>query len=93
MKPQTTGLILALCFFGAALCFAEDPQIGTSKLNESKSKLTSGTEKIKPTYIQFGEIHREGHSRRQADHPAVRRLGRQGSVNGSHYQADVLDTR
>ena len=35
------------------MCFAEDPQIGTSKLNESKSKLTSGTEKIKPTYISL----------------------------------------
>src|SRR6266496_4293532 len=51
MKTKTTGLILALCCFGVVLCFAEDPQIGTSKLNESKSKLTSGTEKIKPTYI------------------------------------------
>jgi hypothetical protein len=43
MKTKTTGLILALCFFGAALCFADDPQMGTWKLNVAKSKITSGT--------------------------------------------------
>jgi len=53
MKIKTTGLILALCFFGAALCFADDPQMSTSKPNESKSKVTLGTEKIKPTYISL----------------------------------------
>jgi hypothetical protein len=37
MKTKTTGLALALCFFGAAGCFA-DPQMGTWKLNEAKSK-------------------------------------------------------
>src|SRR6266446_4623383 len=37
MKTKTTGLALALCFFGAAVCFA-DPQMGTWKLNEAKSK-------------------------------------------------------
>ena len=58
MKTKTTGLILALCFFGAALCFADDAQMGTSKLDESKSKLTPGTEKIKPHLHQFGAIHR-----------------------------------
>jgi hypothetical protein len=41
MKPQTTVLILALCFFGAALSFADDPQMGTWKLNESKSKFSA----------------------------------------------------
>ena len=35
MKIKMTGLILALCL-GAALCFADDPQVDTSKLNESK---------------------------------------------------------
>ena len=53
MKIRTTGLILELCFFGATLCFADDPQMDTSKLNEPKSKLTAGTEKIKPTYISL----------------------------------------
>jgi uncharacterized protein with GYD domain len=60
MRTKTTGLILALCCFGAVLCFAEDPQISTSKLNESKSKLTSGTEKIKPTYISLVKFTEKG---------------------------------
>ena len=42
MKTKTTGLILAVCFFGAAVCFADDPQMGTWKLNEAKSKFAHG---------------------------------------------------
>ena len=41
MKTQIIGLTLALCFFAGVTCFAaDDPQIGTWKLNEAKSKLT-----------------------------------------------------
>jgi len=46
MKTKTTGLALALCFFGAAACFA-DPQMGTWKLNEAKSKFAPGVPKNK----------------------------------------------
>jgi len=60
MKIETSGLILALCFFGAGLCFAEDPHMGISKLDESKSKLTSGTEKIRPTYISLVQFTDKG---------------------------------
>jgi hypothetical protein len=43
MKIRTIGLTLALCFFAGAACFAaDDPQTGTWKLNEAKSKLTPG---------------------------------------------------
>jgi hypothetical protein len=45
MKLRTIGLTLALCFFAGAACFADDPQMGTWKLNETKSKLTPGTGK------------------------------------------------
>src|SRR5438034_6134357 len=45
MKTITTGLTLALCFFGAALSFADDPQMGTWKLNETKSKFAPGATK------------------------------------------------
>jgi len=45
MKPQITGLTLALCFLGAAVCFADDPQMGTWKLNEAKSKFAPGVPK------------------------------------------------
>ena len=41
MKIRTIGLTLALCFVAGAACFAaDDPQMGTWKLNEAKSKLT-----------------------------------------------------
>jgi hypothetical protein len=45
MKTITTGLTLALCFFGAGLSFADDPQMGTWKLNETKSKFAPGATK------------------------------------------------
>jgi uncharacterized protein with GYD domain len=60
MKTKKNGLILALCFFGAALCFAGDPQMNTSKLNESKSKLAAGTDKINPTYISLVQFTDKG---------------------------------
>jgi hypothetical protein len=45
MKTKTTRLILTLWFFGAAVCFADDPQMGTWKLNEAKSKFAPGAPK------------------------------------------------
>ncbi len=45
MKTKTIGLTLALCFLAGAVCFAANPQMGTWKLNEAKSKLASGAGK------------------------------------------------
>src|SRR6201993_3231963 len=46
MKTKTTGLIVVLCFFaGAAVSFADDPLMGTWKLNKAKSKLAPGAPK------------------------------------------------
>jgi hypothetical protein len=45
MKTKTIGLALALCFLAGTTCFAADPQMGTWKLNEAKSKFTPGTGK------------------------------------------------
>jgi hypothetical protein len=45
MKTKTTVLTLALCFAGAALSFADDPEMGTWKLNETKSKFAPGATK------------------------------------------------
>jgi hypothetical protein len=42
MKAKTIVLTLVLCFVGAAVCFAQDTQMGTWKLNEAKSKLAPG---------------------------------------------------
>lgn len=39
MKARTFVVMLAMCFVGLTLCFADDPTMGTWKLNESKSKL------------------------------------------------------
>jgi len=45
MRTKTTGLTLALCFLAGAASFADDPQMGTWKLNEAKSKFASGATK------------------------------------------------
>ncbi len=46
MKTRTILLTLLLCFAGAAVCFADDPQLGTWKLNEAKSKIGAGSPKL-----------------------------------------------
>lgn len=45
MKARTILLTLLLCFVGAAVCFADDPQMGSWKLNETKSKIAVGSPK------------------------------------------------
>ncbi len=45
MKARTIALTMALCVFAGAVCFASDTQIGTWKLNETKSKLAPGASK------------------------------------------------
>ena len=46
MKMKTAVLSLALCFFGVAVCYAADnPNMGTWKLNEAKSKIGAGAVK------------------------------------------------
>src|SRR5213596_4310873 len=43
MKTKTIGLALAVCFFAWTACLAaDDPNMGTWKLNEAKSKLIPG---------------------------------------------------
>jgi hypothetical protein len=46
MKTRTILFTLLLCFVGAAVCFADDPQMGTWKLNEAKSKIGAGSPKL-----------------------------------------------
>ncbi len=46
MKTKTILLTLLLCFVGAAVCFADDPHMGTWKLNEAKSKIAPGSPKL-----------------------------------------------
>ena len=46
MKIKTIGFTVAFCVFAVAACWAADPQMGTWKLNEAKSKMTPGTTKF-----------------------------------------------
>jgi hypothetical protein len=43
MKARITVLSLGLVLVGVGLCFAQDAQMGTWKLNEAKSKIAPGT--------------------------------------------------
>src|SRR5438552_8786114 len=53
MNLRTIGLTLALCFFVRAACFAaDDPNMGTWKLNEAKSKTAPGMERL--TTVVYG---------------------------------------
>jgi hypothetical protein len=54
MKIRTIGVTLAFCFLGTAASFAADPQMGTWKLNESKSKITPGT--LKNTQVVYSSM-------------------------------------
>ena len=45
MKARTIVMGFVLCLVGAAVCFAQDAQMGTWKLNEAKSKFAPGVTK------------------------------------------------
>ena len=45
MKARTIVFTLAMCLVGAAVCFVQDANLGTWKLNEAKSKLAKGAPK------------------------------------------------
>ena len=45
MKAKLMLVSLALCLARAAMCFAEDVNMGTWKLNEAKSKFSPGSPK------------------------------------------------
>jgi len=45
MNAKAIAATLVLCLFGAAVCFAQDAQMGTWKLNEAKSKFAPGVTK------------------------------------------------
>lgn len=45
MKTRTIIVTFAMCFVGLTLCFAEDANMGTWKLNEAKSTFRPGSPK------------------------------------------------
>ena len=55
MKARNLILTLALCFAGVATCFAQNPHIGTWKLNEAKSKIQAGPKNTTVVYEAQGD--------------------------------------
>jgi hypothetical protein len=55
MKARTISVSLALFLGGIALCLAADPNMGTWKLNEAKSKLSSGAKNTMVVYAPAGD--------------------------------------
>ncbi len=45
MRARTLWFTLALCLVGVAVSFAQNPNMGTWKLNEAKSKIAPGASK------------------------------------------------
>jgi hypothetical protein len=58
MRTKILGLTLAFCFLAGTGCFAAtDPQMGTWKLNEAKSKIRPGSPKnSKVVYSGSGDV-------------------------------------
>jgi hypothetical protein len=54
MKTGIIALTLAFCFLAGSACLAADPQMGTWKLNEAKSKITPGT--LKNTQVVYSRM-------------------------------------
>jgi hypothetical protein len=52
MKAKAIALTLVLCLVGAAVCFAQDAQMGTWKLNEAKSKFAPGATKNNTVVVE-----------------------------------------
>jgi hypothetical protein len=59
---KTIGLTLGSCFVAAAACFAADPHMGIWKLNNAKSKITTGTLKFTTVTFEsmFGKVNVTG---------------------------------
>jgi len=55
MKARNLILTLALCFAGVATCFAQNPHMGTWKLNEAKSKIQAGPKNTTVVYEATGD--------------------------------------
>jgi hypothetical protein len=56
MKTRSTVLTLVMLFVGLAMCSAQNPNLGTWKLNEAKSKIAPGAAKnVTVTYAASGD--------------------------------------
>jgi hypothetical protein len=56
MRPRKTVLTVLTLFAGLTMCAAQNPHMGSWKLNEAKSKITPGTQKnLTVTYEAAGD--------------------------------------
>jgi len=55
MRIRSIGTTLAICIVGAAVAIAANPQIGTWKLNEAKSKLPGVAKNNLVVYTEAGD--------------------------------------
>ena len=55
MKAKTVALLISLVFVSTALGFQNNPQLGTWKLNDAKSKLTGKAKNHTVTYEATGD--------------------------------------
>jgi hypothetical protein len=56
MNLKKTALTVTMLFVGMSMCFAQNPHLGTWKLNEAKSKSVPGTTKnLTVTYEAVGD--------------------------------------
>jgi hypothetical protein len=59
MKTRTTLVVLAFCALSAMAAFASDPNVGSWKLNEAKSKIPAGAPKNNTvTYTAEGDQYK-----------------------------------
>ena len=62
MNARVTLLTLAALFVGATVCLAQNPHMGTWKLNEAKSKFQPGDVEEPHRSLRGRGRQREGHS-------------------------------
>jgi len=55
MKVRTIVMAVLVCLVAGAVCFAEDPNMGTWKLNEAKSKLAGAAKNTTVVYEMAGD--------------------------------------
>jgi hypothetical protein len=55
MRMNSVGVTAAFCALAVTVCVAADPQIGSWKLNESKSKLTGSAKNTLVVYSEAGD--------------------------------------
>ena len=65
MKTRTAVLLLVTLVVGAGLCFAADPNMGTWKLNEAKSKIDAGMPKNLYRGLRNGRRQDQSHGHRR----------------------------